>query len=144
MRAATTDGLVLANADATTFGLPARQVTVQRTSTADPSPTPNVQQLVSWDLGAALAPANRVELRLTNVGTATIDLAAAGLHSCGLTVVLTSDGPTTVRLVGDVPPSTHSAQRGDPAIDVEDDEIVLTTDGNHSTAITCPGVSART
>ncbi|MGH2686561.1 MAG: prolyl oligopeptidase family serine peptidase [Actinomycetota bacterium] len=111
MREPTEDGLTLAGADAVSHGVTAPAITPRATTEPATSPTPHVQHGMAWDLGPPLPVENRLELRLTGVGTATVDLPAAGLDRCGMVVEVTTDGPVDLRLVdGD-----HVDERSVPA-----------------------------
>ena len=103
MREPTEDGLTLASATATSWGIAAPAVTAEQSTSVVEQPTPHTEQLVSWREGDSLPVDNRLELDLAGVGTASVDLGAALLSVCGLVVELRSDGPATIRLVGAVP-----------------------------------------
>jgi hypothetical protein len=62
----------------------------------NPEPTPAATDVQTWKTGATPAAAQKVTLGLTDVSTATLDTAGAGLR-CG-SVIVTSDGPTALRL----------------------------------------------
>jgi dienelactone hydrolase len=103
MREPTEDGLSLAAVSATSRALPAPAVAVGRSTSPATSPTPHAQQLVTWTLGGALPVENRLDLTLDHAGAATVDMAAASLQPCGLTVRLVSDGLATITLRGVFP-----------------------------------------
>jgi len=100
MRESTEDGLVLSSAAATSWGLAGRAVSVGETTTPATAPTPHVQREVTWTEGDDLPVQNRLDLDLRNVGTVSIDLAAAGLTPCGLELHVASDGPVVLTLSG--------------------------------------------
>jgi hypothetical protein len=103
MREPTDDALVLASATAESWAIADDEVSVARPAPiVVAEPTPHTEQEVTWTDGAARPVANRLELDLTGVGTVTIDLDGAGLTACGLQLGLRSDGPATVRLLGEV------------------------------------------
>mgnify|MGYP000017527116 CR=1 FL=1 len=140
MREPTEDALTLASAKATSWGVNAPSVTVERTTTAVTDPTPHTQQLVSWKEGTPLPTANRLDLDLQGVGAASVDVAAAGLQTCGLVIGYTTDGPTTLRLAGSVPPGTQVSGPGlTSSPDKQDAGIVveLAKSANAEMSITC-------
>lgn len=105
MREPTDDAFILATADAVSHGIIGGDaVPVFHAPEPIAQPTPHVRHEVTWSLPAVTSlPSNRLELRLTGVGTATVDLAGAGLSPCGLQLTLTIDGATTIQLVGKLP-----------------------------------------
>ena len=73
-------------------------------------PTPNLQFGTDWTDGGPERLANRLDLSVSNLTELVIDLHGAGLAPLCLTVVVTSDGPVTVRFPG----SSSRARRSSP------------------------------
>jgi hypothetical protein len=69
-----------------------------------PEPTPAATDAEIWTAGASAAPWQSLTLNLSNVSSAAVDTARAGL-SCG-TITVTTDGPTALTLLRLRPGST--------------------------------------
>lgn len=133
MRDTTEDALLLATADAQSWGIAAPAITASQTSATSATPTPHVHRTVEWTAGAPLAITNRVDLSFEGVGTATIDAARAGLTPCGLTLSVATDGPVSVRLVG----PTHNKLRATGM-----GATVVSSKKNATTVVTIPGAAS--
>lgn len=131
MRDTTDDGLTLASASATSWGVAqndVRPIDVLEPSTA---PTPHLRKTVWWQDGEPLPVLNRLELDLARVGTVDIEMADARVATCGLDLSLRTDGPTTIVLRGTVP--ANVVVTGATAVDSSADEtagrLTIITDG---------------
>jgi dienelactone hydrolase len=101
MRETTEDGLQLSMASATSHALERPTHDIDHVDRTETTPTPHVQQELVWSPDPPHEVMNMLTLSFLNVGTATIDLAAAGLELCGLELHIVSDGPVTVSLSGE-------------------------------------------
>jgi hypothetical protein len=137
MRDHTDDGLTTASAQAVSHAVPERLETPVPSSGAAASPTPHVEQLVSWVDGAPLATANQLELNLRGVGAGRVDLAAAGLAPCGLTVSVTTDGPADMTLSATYPATVVTTLAG-ATITRPAGSVVLHVTASGTGAISCP------
>jgi hypothetical protein len=96
-----TSATTLGTIDATTFGRGVEQhATVPEAGTLG-QPEAYVMAGQRWVTTGYLAPENRFEASLTNLATATLDLAGMGLETTDkLLATVTSDGATTLHLQG--------------------------------------------
>lgn len=101
---------ILARVDASSLARPDPLATPvrSRTVTVPGDPTPSIDHDLSWALAPAAAPANRVDVTLTNIASVDVDLAGAGIPTgTSATVSIEStDGPSTLRLTGLAPGDT--------------------------------------
>ena len=104
-----------ARMQARSFALADPQVTVHKAQRADvpgdPSPALVIDQ--TWQRTGVAPRRNDLELALTNVASVTLDGARAGVsRATRIGLAMTSDGPTTVSVVGLRPGSLVSVQGG--------------------------------
>lgn len=94
------DPYLYGSVSAVSRAVPAAAHTVNRSSTPSNEQHPHMRFALDWSLGLPEATANALELTLTNLSAATVDLAEARLTPGGLRVSLTADGPGVVHLLG--------------------------------------------
>ena len=129
-----TDPGVVAHLEATSAAVPDPAVTVTRTpsvSLADPTPAGVLD--LTWTPGDAPAAHDALTLELTNLATATVDGARAGLACPGLR--LTSDGEATLTLTGLTPGGVLSGGAAPVTVDPAGVAVVPVPSG--TTALTC-------
>ncbi len=104
---------VTARVDATSDAIPSTRAGLVKTQgpvvTADTPPLAGAFQEQAWQTGLPAPRATRVDLRLVNVATATLQLARAGfaVGEAG-TVTANTDGPTSLTLTDLAPKETVS------------------------------------
>jgi predicted esterase len=140
MRETTDDAFTLATVDAVSHGIAGGEPTVvDAPPTAATEPTPHTIHDLSWAAPAVTEPAsNQLDLTLTGVGAGRIDLAPAGLSLCGLTLVLTTDGPVALTLTS--PVTTRVFVTGAPGatFDVRGHVLQVPAAGSFAIRFRCP------
>jgi hypothetical protein len=95
-------GVTTARVDAISSALPAPAITTNPTVATDPlaDPSPAVISQQTWVTGASPARSHKVTLSLAGVASSSLRMADAGLPASGCsTVVVTTDGPSTLSLL---------------------------------------------